>query len=75
MEGSQLGCVGSANKLQKHKRGSWSLREKKGKVRHLWGRSDGRERSGCAPERESAPVPAFFRLSVPSRKAGLMLTK
>ena len=33
-EVSQLGCMGSGNKIQKQKKGPWSLGENKAKVRH-----------------------------------------
>ena len=51
--------MGSGNKLQKQKKGPWSLGEGKGKVRHLGrgreGRRRARERLWHAPWEEEPP--------------------
>ena len=47
---SQLGYMGSNNKLQRQKKGPWSLGERKAKVMCL-GEKMGRERSRHTPER------------------------
>ena len=41
---NQLGCVGSRNKLQKQKKGLWSLVKGTAKAMYLAGKSGGRER-------------------------------
>ena len=48
-EVSQLGCVGSGNKLQRQKKSPWSLGEKKAKNTPP-GEAE-KERSGSRPER------------------------
>ena len=47
---SQLGCVGSGNKLQRQKKGRWSLEKERAKVRS-WREEEG-ERCGCAGDRD-----------------------
>lgn len=52
-EGSQQGCTGSANKLQRQRKGPWGLGEGKAEVTPLGeGKKRGQERHGRAPERE-----------------------
>lgn len=53
VEVSQLGFVGSGNKLQKQKKDSWSLEEGKEKVMRLAGSKEEWERHKRAPERAS----------------------
>lgn len=56
VEVRQLGRVGYGNKLQKQKKGHWSLGERQATVTRNTpgGQKRGLERHGCAPEKESA---------------------
>ena len=55
---SQLGCIGSGNKLQKPKEGPWSLGEGKGKG-SMPGEKNRRERHRLAPETDREPTGSF----------------
>ena len=52
----QLSCVGSGNKLQRQKKGPWSLRERERQAKVIWGKRVGKGRV-CSIDRATRSPP------------------